>query len=66
MEATQTIYGSPTDRDYGPCYRCGKPLVDCIPVLLQISRNGEIERKQLCEECFLAVFDSIKPLEATS
>ena len=63
MEAIGTTLAS--GRDYGPCYRCGKPLIGIIPFLLQITRNGETARKQLCEDCFLAVFDSIKPLEVT-
>ena len=50
-------------RDYGPCHRCGKRLIGSIPVLLQLARNGEVVSKQLCDQCFIAVFDSIKPLE---
>ncbi len=50
--------------DQGNCYRCGKTLGDFCPVLLGAGRDdGPVEQKKLCTECYLAVFDSIKPLE---
>ncbi len=58
------LEGRPVDQ--GRCYRCGKPLGTIVPVLLQLARrpSGHLERKKLCTDCFIAVFDSVTPLEA--